>query len=123
MASNVAHRHSVPARVGRFGTGPARPRYVPGTRLGSVGHRLVGRVRRGRVAKGLGRDLGALEMLVRWAVVTLRQRGPLARLALPRGGATTRDAAVECPGLDLLLDEGHGRGDALLHGPGHLRLS
>ncbi len=39
------------SRAGRFDTGPAQPRYVPGTSLASVGHRLAGRVRRGRVLK------------------------------------------------------------------------
>src|SRR3954470_6729948 len=52
-----------------------------------------------------GRDLGAVEMLVRGAVIAFRQRRPLARLALPRRRVAVGHAALECAGLDLLLDE------------------
>ena len=43
-------------------------------------------------------------MLVRGAVIALRQRRALARLALARGRAAASDAAVERPGFELLLD-------------------
>src|SRR5262245_2454111 len=68
-------------------------------------------------------DLRALEVLVRRAVVAVRQRRALARLALARGRPAARDAAVEGAGLDLALDERHRRRDALAHGPGDLRLA
>src|SRR5439155_12873343 len=45
----------------------------------------------------LCRDLLALEVLVRRAVLAVRERCALARLALPRGGAAARDSAVERP--------------------------
>src|SRR5436853_6841308 len=61
-------------------------------------------------------------MLVRRAVVAVGQRCPLAGLALARGRAAARDAAVEGAGFDLRLDERAGGGDALAHGPGDLRL-
>src|SRR5918995_5820393 len=61
-------------------------------------------------------------MLVRRAVVALGQRRALARLALASRRVTARDAAVERTGLDLLLDEGHRGGDALIDGPGDLCL-
>src|SRR3954452_21459923 len=70
----------------------------------------------------LGGDLRTLEVLVRRAVVALRQRGALARLALAGRRAAAGNAAVEPAGFDLLLDELDRRGDALRHGPGHLRL-
>ena len=50
-------------------------------------------------------DLRALEVLVRRAVVALRQRRALARLALARRRLAAGDAAVERAGLDLLVDE------------------
>src|SRR5690349_16170276 len=45
------------------------------------------------------------EMLVRRAVVAIRQRRSLAGLALARRRLAAGDAAVERAGLDLLLDE------------------
>src|SRR5581483_9439488 len=69
-----------------------------------------------------GGDAAAFEVLVRRAVVAVRQRRALARLALARRRAAAGDAAVERAGLDLLLDEGDGRADALAHRPGDLRL-
>src|SRR4051812_37716500 len=69
----------------------------------------------------LGGDL-ALEMLVRRAVVALGKRRALARLPLARRRAAPRDPTVERAGLDLLLDERHGRVDSLRHRPGDLRL-
>src|SRR2546423_4986969 len=62
-------------------------------------------------------------MLVRRAVVAVRQRRALTRLALARGCATACDAAVECAGLDLILDELRRRADAFRHGPGNLGLA
>src|SRR5947207_11085728 len=61
-------------------------------------------------------------MLVRRAVLAFRQRGPLARLALSRRRPATGDAAVECPGLDLRLDERTCRRDALADRPRDLGL-
>ena len=52
-------------------------------------------------------------MLVRRAVVALGQRRPLAGLAFARRRATPGDTAVERTRLDLLLDEGDGRGAAV----------
>src|SRR5579859_574857 len=63
-----------------------------------------------------------LEMLVRRAVVALRQRRALARLALPRRGPTASDASVEEARLDLLLDEVDRSLHPLLHRPRDLRL-
>src|SRR6266566_10096669 len=63
------------------------------------------------------------QVLVRRAVVALRQRRALARLALACRRAAACDAAVERAGLDLLLDELCGRLHALLHGPRHLGLA
>src|SRR6266550_2724968 len=59
------------------------------------------------------------EVLVRRAVVALRQRRALARLALARRRAAACNAAVERAGFDLVLDELRGRAHALLHGPRH----
>src|SRR5262245_9984897 len=71
-----------------------------------------------------GGDAGArLEMLVRRAVLPLRERRPLARLPLARRRLAAGDAAVEGARLDLLLDEGDGRTDDGVHGPGDLRLA
>src|SRR4051794_21520196 len=70
----------------------------------------------------LSRDFGALEVLVRRAVVALGQRRALARLALPRRRAAARDTAVERARFDLLLDERDRGSHALLHRPGDLRL-
>src|SRR3954467_11222805 len=79
--------------------------------------------RRGRAyRKGLRCSLAALEVLMRRAVVALRQRCPLTRLALAGRRAAPSDAAVERSRLDLLLDEADRRLDALGHGPGDLRL-
>jgi hypothetical protein len=50
---------------------------------------------RGPVGFGLGRDLRALEVLVRRAVVPFRQRRALARLALTRRRTAARHATVE----------------------------
>jgi hypothetical protein len=61
-------------------------------------------------------------VLVRRAVVALRQRRALAGLALARRRAAAGDPAVERSGLDLLLDERRRRGHAGLHGPCDLRL-
>src|SRR5579862_5896303 len=70
---------------------------------------------------GLGRRFG-FQVLMRRAIVAVRQRRALARLALARGRAAACDAAVECARLDLLLDELRRRGHAGLHGPCDLRL-
>src|SRR5436305_13426039 len=70
----------------------------------------------------LGSDLRALEVLMRRAVVALRQRGTLAGLPLARRRLAASDAAVECTGLDLLVDELHRGVDALLGRPADLRL-
>src|SRR3989442_12482824 len=56
------------------------------------------------------------------AVVAVRQRRALTGLALARRRATAGDAAVECAGLDLLLDEVHRGVDSLRHCPGDLSL-
>src|ERR687894_3310194 len=53
----------------------------------------------------LGRDPGGLEVLVRRAVLAIRQRRALARLPLARRRVAARDPAVERARLDLLLDE------------------
>src|SRR5438067_3029372 len=63
------------------------------------------------------------EVLVRRAVVAVRQRRALAGLALARRRAAACDAAVERAGLDLLLDELRRRVHSLLHGPGDLGLA
>src|SRR6476646_1684561 len=57
-------------------------------------------------------------MLVRRAVVTVRQRCALAGLALARGRLAAGNAAVEGPRLDLLLDERDRGADALTDRPG-----
>src|SRR5581483_10015075 len=64
-----------------------------------------------------------LEVLVARAVVAVRERRPLTRLALARRRAAPGDAAVERTRLDLLLDELLRRVDALRHGPRHVRLA
>src|SRR3954451_15636752 len=69
------------------------------------------------------RGCARFEVLVRRAVVALRERRPLARLAVTGGRAAAGDAAVERAGLDLVLDELHGRVDSLRHGPGDLGLA
>src|SRR5436190_18426846 len=61
-------------------------------------------------------------MLMRGAVLAVRQRRALARLALARRRTAARDAAVQHARLDLLLDEPDGCRDALAHGPSDLRL-
>ena len=61
-------------------------------------------------------------MLVRRAVVALRERRALARLPLARRRPTAGDPAVERTGLDLRLDELDRGADPLGHGPGDLRL-
>src|SRR5207247_2568827 len=71
----------------------------------------------------LRRDGRALEVLVRRAVVAVRERRALARLAFARRGTAAHDSSVERSGLDLLLDEGDRRGDALVHCPRDLRLA
>src|SRR5579883_1845450 len=50
---------------------------------------------------GSGRDARAVEMLVRRAVLALRQRRPLARLPLARRRVAARRAVLERPRLDL----------------------
>jgi hypothetical protein len=70
--SNVAPRNPGDPRCDAFAPRPRRSCHVPGTRLGRTEHRLDGRVSRGRFGSRLGRDFGALEVLVRRAVVTLR---------------------------------------------------
>src|SRR5260221_5197239 len=70
----------------------------------------------------LSRGLGALEMVMRRAVVAVRQRRALTGLALARRCAAAGDPAVERTGLDLLLDEAHRGIDSLVHRPGDLRL-
>src|SRR5581483_3693380 len=69
-----------------------------------------------------GGDAAAFEVLVRRAVVAVRKRRALARLALARRCAAAGDAAVERAGLDLLLDEADGCADALRHRPRDLCL-
>src|SRR5215218_1509397 len=65
-----------------------------------------GQRRRGRAyRRGLRCSLAALEMLMRGAVVAVRQRRSLAGLPLARRRAATGDTAVERSGLDLLLHE------------------
>src|ERR1044071_7188931 len=59
---------------------------------------------------------------MRRAVVAVRERRALTRLALPCRRAAARHAAVECACLDLLLDEAHRGLDALRDRPGDLRL-
>src|SRR5580765_7003618 len=61
-------------------------------------------------------------MLMRRAVVALGKRRALAGLALAGRRTAAGDAAVEGARLDLILDEGDGCGDSLLHGPGDLGL-
>src|SRR5207253_3240785 len=63
------------------------------------------------------------EVLVGWAVVAVRQRRTLARLAFAGRRAAPGDAAVERTGLDLLLDEVRGGLDSLGDRPGHVRLA
>jgi hypothetical protein len=70
--SNVAPSTRANPRCDAFAPPPRRPCHVPGTRLGRTEHRLEGRVSPGRFGSRLGRDFGALEVLVRRAVVTLR---------------------------------------------------
>src|SRR5690242_5213918 len=70
-----------------------------------------------RLRRGFG-----LQVLVGGAVVALRQRRPLAGLALARRGPAAGDPAVEQAGLDLLLDELDRGPHALLHRPRDLRL-
>src|SRR5919108_4333799 len=67
-------------------------------------------------------DAGALEVLVRRAVVALGQRRPLAGLALAGRRVAARHAADEGARLDLLLDERNRGADALVDGPGDLCL-
>ncbi len=88
---------------------------------------LVGVVRhrceltaRAEALRGDGR--GLLEVLVRRAVVAAGERRSLARLALARRRVAAGDAAVEEPGLDLLLDEGRCRADAFANRPRDLCL-
>src|SRR4051794_12215802 len=79
----------------------------------------------GRMASGYGAsgcDLRALEVLVRRAVVPLRKRRALARLALAGRRVAACDAALEDARLDLLLDELDRGADAVIDRPGHLRL-
>src|SRR5205085_165667 len=71
----------------------------------------------------LRRDGRALEMLVRRAVVAVGKRRALARLALARRRPAAGDSSIERSGLDLLLDEGHRRRDALVDRPRDLRLA
>src|SRR2546425_7654666 len=78
--------------------------------------------RRRAYRSGLCRGLRPLEVLVRRAVVPVRERCALARLSLPGRGAAAGHAAVERTGLDLLLDEADRRVDALADGPGDLSL-
>src|SRR6476659_2085864 len=61
-------------------------------------------------------------MLVRRAVVAVRQRRALAGLALARRRLAAGDAAVERAGLDLLLDERDRSADALANRPGNAGL-
>src|SRR5215204_4195480 len=77
-------------------------------------------LRGGRLSRDFG--AGAFQVLVRRAVVALGERRALARLALARRRVAARNAAVERAGLDLLLDERHRGGHALVYGPGHLGL-
>src|SRR5436190_20038333 len=76
-----------------------------------------------RVQASLGGYGLSIEVLVRRAVVAVRQGRALAWLAFARGRAAAGDAAVEGAGLDLLLDEGDRGGHSLVHRPGHLRLA
>src|SRR6476620_10058659 len=61
-------------------------------------------------------------MLVRRAVVAVRQRRALAGLALARRRLAAGDAAVERAGLDLLLDERDRGADTLADRPGNAGL-
>src|SRR5207302_2610703 len=88
----------------------------------SDGRAEAARPEDGADERRLSRGLRPLEVLVRRAVVALRQRRALARLALPRRRAAAGDAAVERAGLDLLLDEVDRGVDTLRDGPGDLRL-
>src|SRR5918995_2524309 len=88
-----------------------------------VAHKQLGRRVRSNVEPPSGGDFRpTLEMLMRGAVVALREGSALARLPLAGGRAAAGDAAVEGALLDLLLDEGAGGADAFLHRPGDLRL-
>ena len=53
-------------------------------------------------------------MLVRRAVVAFRERRALAGLPFPRRSSAACDATVQRTCLDLLLDEGNGRGYAFV---------
>src|SRR5438067_619239 len=67
--------------------------------------------------------LGALEVLVRGAVVALGERCALARLALARGCPAAGDPAVERARFDLALDERDRCGHAFPDRPGDLSLA
>ncbi len=87
--------------------------------------RVEPRAVRAAGARGLTRyssGRGCFQVLVRRAVLAVGKRRPLARLALPRRGATARHSPVERARLDLLLDELDRRADAFRHRPGDLRL-
>src|SRR2546423_4706178 len=73
-------------------------------------------------ARSSGCDSGALEVLVRGAVVAFGERRALARLPLARRRPAPRHPAVEGAGLDLRLDETDRGPDTLLDRPGDLRL-
>ena len=90
-------------------------RELPDQLVGVV--RQGGELTRSYARWGLGREAGALEVLVRRAVVALGQRRPLAGLALARRRAAAGDAAVERAGLELLLDEADRRADAFAAPP------
>src|SRR5579884_1108552 len=76
------------------------------------------RQRRALGGCGLG-----FEVLVRRAVVAVRQRRALTRLALARRRATACDAAVERACFDLLVDELRCSVNALGHRPRDLGLT
>src|SRR5690242_20406001 len=76
----------------------------------------------GRAYRNLRSGFAALEVLMARAVVAVRERGALARLALSRGRPAACNTSVERSGLDLLLDEADRRVDSLRHGPRHLGL-
>src|SRR5262249_4116191 len=98
VAASGPHERS---RAG-LGTFASQPRHVPGTRRVGGSHREPGQAETGDDLSG---DFGALEVLVRRAVVPLGEGRALARLPFPRRRPAARDAAVERTCLDLLLDE------------------
>src|SRR5436190_21695465 len=92
-------------------------------KAGETPSRFRNGVRPGSGTRRFLRGGARFQVLVGRAVVALRERRPLARLALARRRAAAGDAAVQRAGLDLVLDELHRRVDPFGHGPGHLGLA